>query len=83
MSPGELKTLRVTASLTQRQLAKEIGCTFQHMSRMENGHAEISRPIELAIRYVCEPSLARASSDISTSVTLKLEAIAREMGWLQ
>lgn len=80
MTPGKMKTIRTKAGLSQRELARQVGCTFQHMSRMENGHRPITKPYELAMRYVCERKFRE--KPMAENVRIKLEEIAREMGWL-
>lgn len=49
MTPNTLRATRESLDLTQGQLAKAIGCSREHVTRMETGARQISTTIALAV----------------------------------
>ena len=54
MSPGEFKSLRTDASMSQADLAQAIGMSRETVGQMERGTAPIERRTALAVRYVTQ-----------------------------
>ena len=54
MNGTQLKQHRKSLDLTQQELADYLGVTNVHLSRLENGHNTIQRPVELAVLAMVE-----------------------------
>jgi predicted transcriptional regulator len=49
-SPTLLFDIRVHLKLTQRELADRLGVDFSYISKIENGHMKLSRPMLMKLR---------------------------------
>lgn len=63
MLPQEFKALRKAIGYKGYQLAEALDISAATVSRYERGHAPIPRVAELAVRYLCEPSVAPPSAE--------------------
>jgi transcriptional regulator with XRE-family HTH domain len=54
MTGEEMKSIRVSAGLSQAELAAAIGMTRESIGRMERSGEAVERRTELAIRYIAE-----------------------------
>lgn len=52
MTKEQFKTIRTELQYTQDELAKELGVDSVSISRYENGHREISKPISILLRRI-------------------------------
>lgn len=52
MTKQELTAARLTLNYSRADLARELGVSRQHVSRMEHGKRAISKITELAVRYL-------------------------------
>lgn len=57
MMGSELKALRKAAGYKAKELAEVLETTPATISRYEHGHAPVPKKIELAVRYLCEPTV--------------------------
>jgi transcriptional regulator with XRE-family HTH domain len=57
----DLRFLRGQLGLTSRQMARRIGVTAVHLSRLERGHRPVPRPLDLLVRLYSACSLAAAN----------------------
>lgn len=50
---ADIRRFRLTAGMTQADLAKQLGMTVTSISRIETGDQRLTRSTEIAIRTVC------------------------------